>query len=442
MKNSILWGVLPMMAAALLSSACSKQKSDSMVESPVQEVEVQTIPYTVSVGNGNTEETRATVESDNKTLYFATGDKLYVTGTNIQGILTIQSGVGTASGTFTGNLTYSGSGTPASDLALTATLVSAQQTVGTEVTVSDAGAVTVNYPTTSFCSSVNEAVQKYSNLTGSSTYGAPQFSLSQQTAFLSFVITFNDGTTTGTELSAVVSNNSSQVASANVTTTTEDEKVVANFVLPIAKGTTLSSAKVQMGSKKALSITDATLAGQVYNVKKTQYTMAAAATTADKGKLICTDGHIHANGEDAACTKARVAKIFYLGYYTYHDTYKHGLALALTDDDKNDSVGGNWAYANNKCSNKNETTSVTDATWLLGSMYQWNRMMDGAGSATALRDGFSDITGASNLKSDNYWSSSEGAESGAWSYNFNTNSWYRDTKNREYDIHVRACLVF
>ena len=39
------------------------------------------------------------------------------------------------------------------------------------------------------------------------------------------------------------------------------------------------------------------------------YKMIGAITIGDKGKLICTDGHIHAYEEDEECTKPRVAKI-------------------------------------------------------------------------------------------------------------------------------------
>ena len=125
-KNNILWAVLPMMAAALMTTACSND--DNVNESPTEQSTVKTIPYSVTVNDGAT--TRATVDSDNKTLKFADGDKLYITGTNIKGMLDIQTGTGTASATFSGDLTYSGEGSPAADLSLTATLVSAQQTDG------------------------------------------------------------------------------------------------------------------------------------------------------------------------------------------------------------------------------------------------------------------------------------------------------------------------
>lgn len=430
-KNSILWAALSM-TAALVMTACSNDDND-MTEAPVAPSTSKTIPYTVTVG-GDEATTRATVDSDNKTLRFASGDKLYITGENIQGVLDLKDGDEnkTSDATFSGNLEYTGGGTPADGLSLTATLVSAQQTVGTQVSVDDAGAVTVKYPTAAYCSSINDAVQKYSNLTGTSTYGARAFTLTQQTAFLNFEITFEDGTANSTSLSAKVNNNSSNICTANVTTTTESTKVVAKFVLPVAAGTTLSSAKVTMGSKAAISFgASQKLTGKVYNVKKTQYKMAAAATSADKDKLICTEGHIHAYNADAECTATRVAMIIYIGD-TDHGTYKHGLALALTDEGTMA-----WGAAMTACDSKNTSTPVTGATWLLASSDQWGYMMgdNGAGSYTALRDG-------SNLQSDYYWSSTEDDSSSAYSCNFATGIWNIDYKDTDGNVWVRACLAF
>ena len=442
-KNSILWAALSMMAA-LMMTACSND--DSVNESPVQQNATKTIPYSVTVNGGAS--TRATVESDNKTLYFAAGDKLYVTGTNIKGILTIQSGTGTASATFSGDLTYSGEGSPAADLELTATLVSAQQTDGSEVTINaTTGAVTVNYPSTAYCTSVNDAVQKYSNLTGTSTYSTKSFSLAQQTAFLNFVITFEDGTTTGTELSAVVSNNSVAVCTANVTTATESEKVVAKFVLPVAKGTTLSSAKVKMGDKEVISFgASQTLEGKVYNVTKTQYTMAANATAEDVGKLICTDGHIHAYNADAACTKSRVAMIAYVG--TASDC-THGLAIALADE------SGIYEYsdAGPACSIK---THVTGGIWRLPSIKDWQYMFIGCGASNSYSDepdeliyySYSELasklnTAQGDLEPAFYWSSTESFPTfKAWYVAFNENGAMFNSVFEDNDGRVRACLAF
>ena len=263
-KNSFLWAALSM-TAALVMTACSND--DNANESPAQQNAGKIIPYTVTVDGGAS--TRATVESDNKTLYFADGDKLYISGTDIQGVLDIQTGTGTASATFSGDLTYSGEGSPAANLELTATLVSAQQTVGTEVSVDAAGAVTVNYPTTAYCADVATAVQKYSNLTGTSTYSAKSFSLTQQTAFLNFEITVT-GSSSGTPLPADVISGDASIAKANVTTVT-DNGVKAKFVLPVAAGTELNDATVKLGGIEIGStIGDASLSsGKVYNVKRT-----------------------------------------------------------------------------------------------------------------------------------------------------------------------------
>ena len=281
----MIWAALSM-TAALVMTACTSE--DNTVETPAApQAEVKTIPYSVTVSGGDAATTRATVESDMKTLYFADGDKLYVTGTNISGTLDIQTGTGTASATFSGDLTYTGGGSPASDLALTATLVSAQQTDGTEVTINPTTkAVTVNYPTTAYSDDVATAVQKYSNLTGTSTYSSKSFTLSQQTAFLNFEITFVDGTAENTTLETVVNNNSTDICTANVKTKKDGEKVVAKFVLPVAKGTTLSSATVKMGDKEAISFgASQTLEGKVYNVKKAAK---VPANTPDIAQADCT----------------------------------------------------------------------------------------------------------------------------------------------------------
>ena len=444
-KNSFLWAALSM-TAALVMTACSNDDND-MTEAPVAPSTSKTIPYTVTVG-GDEATTRATVDADNQTLRFATGDKLYITGTNIQGVLDLQAGGAgeTNNVTFSGELTYDGSGSPADDLSLTATLVSAQQTVGTQVSVNAAGAVTVNYPDNAYCTSINDAVQKYSNLTGTSTYGARAFTLTQQTAFLNFVITFEDGTATGTALSAVVNNNSSDICSASVTTETVSENVVAKFVLPVASGTVLSSATVTMGDKESISFgASQTLTGKVYNVKKTQAAAAPAAKAAaeatdeDKGKLIGTDGNIYADvaAATAAGTTA-AAKIIYLGT-TGHATYNHGLALALTDEASTMA----WDAANTACNTtKNTSTPVTNARWLLASKAQWDYMMgaNGAGSYTALRDGFSSV-GGSNLKQSNYWSSTQYDSSNARYYDFYNGVWSYAAKTSS-NRYVRACLAF
>lgn len=273
-KNSFLWAALSM-TAALVMTACTSE--DNTVDTPAApQAEVKTIPYSVTVGQGGDATTRATVADDpldatnyHKTLYFAAGDQLYISSdsrTDLKGTLTLKAGdEGKSNGaTFEGSITYTGDA-PEGTTEIKATLVGSSN-VGVQIT--DGKVTGVSYPSDAYCNDVAEAVQKYSNLTGTSTYGAKSFSLTQQTAFLNFEITFADGTTTGTNLSAVVSNGGSALCTANVTTVT-DNGVKAKFVLPVAKGTTLSSANVKFDDRVAISFgASQMLDGKVYNVKR------------------------------------------------------------------------------------------------------------------------------------------------------------------------------
>ncbi len=179
--------------------------------------------------------------------------------------------------------------------------------------------------------------------------------------------------------------------------------------------------------------------------KAKAYTMAADATAEDKGKLICTAGHIHAYGKDAECTATRAAMIIYVGT-TGHATYTHGLALALEDVSSNTLSWDNSRSNNNSmtaaewCSACNTSKAVTGATWLLASKDQWDYMLgaNGAGSYTALRDGFTSV-GGTNMQSVGYWSSTEDS-SNAWIYAFGSGTWYSGSKNLNYN--VRACIAF
>ncbi len=459
--KNMFWAMLSM-TAALVMTACSSD--NDITETPAAPQAQKTIPYTVTVTDDATT-TRATVKDDptDRQLYFAAGDKLYITGENIQGVLSLQAGdEGKASGaTFSGDLTYSGEGSPADNLQLTATLVSAQQTVGTQVSVDAAGAVTVNYPTTAYCADVATAVQEYSRLTGTCEYSQKAFSLTQQTAFLNFVITFEDGTATGTALSAVVNNNSSDICTANVTTTTESEKVVAKFVLPVAAGTTLSSATVTMGDKEAISFgASQTLTGKVYNVKKTQ----APAGGPVVGQVIGDDGKYYADAAAATSAGATaVAKIVYVGSDNGEDApYNHGLALALSD-----ANGGNdceWGPYNSDAGHTYKPTSSSfssesglqyNAThnsdtypafkaaianngtaaptgcssWFLASGYQWKQMIGAAGLSDLGLEEYS-----------RYWSSTERNAKSAFYFNSNTGGW--STFNKDNLYYVRACLAF
>ena len=446
-KNVILKGALPVMAAFLVMAACNKvdvlsddNTSDetSDVTSEVTSEPEITIPYTVTVGSCEPD-TRATVDANFQTLRFAAGDKLYITGTNIKGVLDITSGVGETSGaTFSGNLIFSGEGTPSDGLALTATLVSAQQTVGSEVSVDSAGAVTVNYPTTAYCSDVYEAIQKYSLLTGNSTYVEKSFSLDQKSSFFNFEITFEDGTTSGTELTAVVNNYGEIIGNANVITTTVDENVVAKFVLPWTSSRELNGASVKMGDKVAIPFGSTwgskTVKGKVYNVKKTKTaSIPLSLTSPAVGQLIGSDGQNYAVGSVPAGVTA-VAMIAYM-------SGSNGLAITLADE----SGDINWHIATSTAAA--HSPEFSGGTWKLPSRDDWNNMFKTYGGNDSNYEGLNTaITGAGGtglLDYKGYWTSTE--KSSAYSYRLNTvanRNIYVDDFMKSNRLYVRVCLEF
>ena len=188
-----------------------------------------------------------------------------------------------------------------------------------------------------------------------------------------------------------------------------------------------------------------------YNVKRVTTTMAALrplaeATTSDLGKIAGADGYIYGTKAvaEAAGTQA-VAMIAYVGSETDNATYKHGLAIALSDEGTM-----NWSDAKSACEAKNTSTPVANASWLLPSQNQWKTMFRANGgnedsfagldTALAAAGGDSSKLNSDILYSDFYWSSTENGSSNAWYYVFRFGYWNYSSKGSHY--YVRACLVF
>lgn len=279
--RKFLWALLPVVTALLLAS-CGSDDENGMTQTPNTEptATVKSVPFTVTVNQGGT--TRATVDDDLSTLHFASGDKLYVEGENISGILDLTTGEGATSGTFSGTLLYSGD-EPSASLVLSATLVSVEALECGFFTIADGKVIDHTYPATKVCvangvsSAVNEAVKKYSVLIGNSTFGDKSFSLTQHTAFLNFTLTYTDAES-GINAIVTFKNGGATICSGSVTVN-EDHQV--NFVIPVASGTTLSSASIKLGSCDAQIFGGSTtLSGKVYNVNKTFGDSAPASMTA------------------------------------------------------------------------------------------------------------------------------------------------------------------
>lgn len=283
-----------MMAVALALTACSGEDNTietSQTGNPKELSKVKTIAYSVTVNGGNAT-TRATVDDNNKTLRFAAGDVLYIASdsrADLKGALTLKAGdAGKMSGaTFEGSLTYTGDA-PADDLTLKATLVGSSNA---GIGITDGKVTGITYPTDAFCSSVNDAVEKYSLLTGTSTYAARSFSLSQSTAFLNFAVRLTGSVTAGTNVTATVKNGATTLSTATVTAADVSGTVTAQFVLPVAANTVLSGATVTINNLPAVSFGgDAakTLSAKVYNVARgiVDLSTLTAAYTAQNGDLL------------------------------------------------------------------------------------------------------------------------------------------------------------
>lgn len=226
-KQFLLW-----VSALPLCLSCSSGDDPLPAAAPQPTV----IPYEVTVNDGNL--TRATLNSSTQ-MIFETGDQLSVTGTDISGTLALASASnGERSATFSGNLTWSGSGTPADDLELSATLI---------------GNGTANTQT-GIAATFAEAFRKYSLLLTETpgTYASRSFSLKQQSTFVVFTITFTDGTAAGTEFTVTISDdNNTSIATGTTTAANVDNAIKATFTLALPGGTTLINGKATLTAGSA-----------------------------------------------------------------------------------------------------------------------------------------------------------------------------------------------
>jgi hypothetical protein len=194
MKIKRFFEALPVVAALLLAPSCSNEDNDMLVPQP-ETPAVKTIPFTVTVSTNT--DTRATLADTYNGYVFAEGDALYVQDASgdVYGMLTLDSGEGTGNATFSGELNYTGS-EPEATLALTAVLKGKDDVI---VQVENDKVTDIVYPADAIqkpsdtepivaVASLQEAIQKFSYFKGTATYGAPSFTLEQQSAFLHFSI--------------------------------------------------------------------------------------------------------------------------------------------------------------------------------------------------------------------------------------------------------------
>ena len=231
--KNMIWGLLPM-AAALMLTACSSNDIEDVAEKPA----TKTIPFTAKVSTENATRISAEEGSGTYTLKFTVGDRLRVQN-DISGDIILSgwldidpADVGKTTATFTGELTYkpgsSDPSTPAGDLQIYATLVPEHAS---------------DLVTYDICSSVTEAIQKYSWLENIITYSQlSSFSFKQYIGVVDFDITLSgtNAPAVGTDVniavdgSSVYSNDPSnpyEFSYTSTATVTSDGKV--KFALPL-----------------------------------------------------------------------------------------------------------------------------------------------------------------------------------------------------------------
>ena len=380
--------------------ACSKDDGHNTPEPepPVIKAEqpATVIHYSAVVGDGST---RATLDAD-KHYIFAAGDKLYVEGTDISGVLTLKAGEeGKNSGAaFEGDLTYTGSGTPADDLTLNAILVSTNDKLHT---ITDNRVTDTTYPTTAITATLAEAVEQYSDFTGTSTYGERSFTVYQQSSFLNFIITMLDDTSAGVALSIDIHNDDKTVRTGTVTTATVSEKVLAQFVATFPVGTALQNAYVKLGDRagNAFGGTTTMEANVIYNIRKSVANGKSMndVTAEDIGMVICSDGKVYPVANACPYPYKASGMIAYIGTATQPTAtninasmkdYTKGLALALTHV-KADGTEGNevqdWSTASASSASAakyGRARPAKTSAWFLPSIYQWMWMLKGCGSSS------------------------------------------------------------
>ena len=233
----------------------------------------------------------------------------------------------------------------------------------------------------------------------------------------------------------------------------EDGTLVAEAEVSGGKITITNTKLTEAGITAAADFWfEAEIGGQPY-IAKVNIDPTTLSPESDKTLAMATLGDvILSDGKFAARTSTgtNVAMIAYLGSSTGVAGYTHGLALALTD--KGTMI--NWTDAtgtgvSGAAAHTPAAPTPMTSSWMLPSKDQWDKMIDACKNVLGtqnnykdLRDSFSDITGASNLSSAFYWSSTEYEDDlgDAWMLGFSSGIWKHFSKGE--DNYVRACLAF
>ncbi len=219
----------------------------------VEEI-TSSIRYRATVGEGDP--TRASI-NNMRQYVFELGDELYVTheeGGSVKmfGVLSLVAGEGSTTGTFEGELMCLSGYTPKPNHVLEGRLVGKEDLLYDRKNgrLYGKGSTTETetspiYPSNQYADSFEDALRKFSDFRGESTYGAHSFTLEQKSAFLIFSVTFDEMDSPPENVIATISLNKADNTlglSASVPVDNSMEFPHVNFVASVAGGMELNSA--------------------------------------------------------------------------------------------------------------------------------------------------------------------------------------------------------
>ena len=238
-----------LMLAVALALSCTREPSP---EHDSSEAGFKTIHYKVQVSSSGISKA-TTAENDTKYVFQAT-DALYVSSTDpdsgdvqLFGVLTLISGSGETTAYFEGDLVGVDEFEPDSDTPINVTLVSSEDRIHT---TSEGQLTDTSYPSGEYGTTLADAVEKYSNFTCSTTFGATSFTLSQNSSFVICKIKMPaTDLPDATSVTASLESGGNTIWEGNVSSTVNGTGVVSklDFVIPFEGGTvTLSSASLSL----------------------------------------------------------------------------------------------------------------------------------------------------------------------------------------------------
>lgn len=301
-KMKTLKIILPILVLSLLQG-CGKE-----VDVRSEKV-YKTIHYRATASGSDV--SKASLNASDQYIFEAT-DRLFVCdaatgGTNLYGALTLVSGAGERVAYFEGDLACAEDFDLLSTTPISVTLVGVTGNTGTDKihTVSGGKLIGTSYPDDLYASTLTEAVQKFSNFTCSSTFGATTFTLSQQSTFLVCSVKMSQSDLpVDTDVTVSLENASSTVWEGTVTSAASGSVSRLSFVIPFEGGTALSDASLAcswtggIGSMTIDDIADEDLlANRYYNITRSTFHYDGFRITAIQDNTDVTFNYCDANIE-------------------------------------------------------------------------------------------------------------------------------------------------